>query len=111
MIESQFDPYTAEAMRLVHTITDVALAATPNTSLAGGKVSSCGFPAVNADIQHLMVGDFVKLGIATLIIVGLILVALLRAVLAPLYLLATGGAQLRRRDGHRSVGIPLRPAP
>ncbi|MDT5058932.1 MAG: putative drug exporter of the superfamily, partial [Mycobacterium sp.] len=88
-IESQYDPYTAEAMTLVHKITDVAVAATPNTSLAGGKVSMVGFPAVNADIQHLMVGDFVKLGIATLIIVGLILVALLRAVLAPLYLLAT----------------------
>ncbi len=88
-IESQYDPYTAEAMTLVHKITDVAVAATPNTSLAGGKVSMVGFPAVNADIQRLMVGDFVKLGIATLIIVGLILVALLRAVLAPLYLLAT----------------------
>ena len=88
-IESQYDPYTAEAMALVHKITDVAVAATPNTSLAGGEVSMVGFPAVNADIQHLMVGDFVKLGIATLIIVGLILVALLRAILAPLYLLAT----------------------
>ena len=88
-IESQYDPYTAEAMALVHKITDVAVAATPNTSLAGAKVSMVGFPAVNADIQHLMVGDFVKLGIATLIIVGLILAALLRAVLAPLYLLAT----------------------
>jgi putative drug exporter of the RND superfamily len=88
-IESQYDPYTAEAMTLVHKITDVAVAATPNTALAGGKVSMVGFPAVNADIQRLMVSDFVKLGIATLIIVGLILVALLRAILAPLYLLAT----------------------
>jgi putative drug exporter of the RND superfamily len=89
VVESQYDPYTAEAMALVHKITDVAVAATPNTSLAGGTVSMVGFPAINADIQHLMVGDFVKLGIATLIIVGLILIALLRAVLAPLYLLAT----------------------
>jgi putative drug exporter of the RND superfamily len=89
VVESQYDPYTAEAMALVHKITDVAVAATPNTSLAGGIVSMVGFPAINADIQHLMVGDFVKLGIATLIIVGLILIALLRAVLAPLYLLAT----------------------
>lgn len=88
-IESQYDPYTAEAMALVHKITSVATAATPNTSLAGTKASMVGFPAVNADIQHLLIDDFVKLGIATLIIVGLILVALLRAVLAPLYLLAT----------------------
>lgn len=53
-IESQYDPYTAEAMALVNKITDVAVAATPNTSLAGDKVSMVGFPAVNADIQHLL---------------------------------------------------------
>lgn len=88
-IKSKYDPYSADAMALVHTIADVAAAATPNTSLAGAKVSMVGFPAVNADIQHLLVDDFVRLAIATLIIVGLILILLLRAILAPLYLLVT----------------------
>ncbi|WP_406814966.1 RND family transporter [Mycobacterium sp. M23085] len=88
-IQSQYDPYTAEAMALVHKIAAVAGASTPNTSLAGAKVSMVGFPAFNADIQHLLVDDFVTLAIATLIIVGLILIVLLRAVLAPLYLLVT----------------------
>ncbi|OCB11755.1 MMPL/RND family transporter [Mycobacterium intracellulare] len=88
-IKSKFDPYSAESMALVHKIAGVAAAATPNTSLAGAKISMVGFPAVNADIQHLLVEDFVRLAGATLIIVGLILVVLLRAVLAPLYLLVT----------------------
>jgi RND superfamily putative drug exporter len=89
LIESRFDPYTAEAMRLGQHITDVAAAATPNTSLADARVSMAGFPAINSDIQRLMLRDFLQLAIATLVIVALILVALLRAVLAPIYLLAT----------------------
>jgi RND superfamily putative drug exporter len=89
LIESGFDPYTAEAMTLGKHITDVATAATPNTSLSGATVSVAGFPAINSDIQRLMVRDFLQLAIATLVIVALILVALLRAVLAPIYLLAT----------------------
>ena len=89
VVESGFDPYTAEAMTLGQHIIDVATAATPNTSLAGATVSVAGFPAINSDIQRLMVRDFLQLAIATLVIVALILVALLRAVLAPIYLLAT----------------------
>jgi RND superfamily putative drug exporter len=89
VIESGFDPYTAEAMTLGQHITDVAAAAMPNTSLAEAKVSMAGFPAINSDIQRLMLRDFLQLAIATLVIVALILGALLRAVLAPIYLLAT----------------------
>ncbi|MDF3340962.1 MMPL family transporter [Mycolicibacterium septicum] len=89
VIESGFDPYTAEAMTLGQHIIDVAAAATPNTSLADARVSMAGFPAVNSDIQRLMLRDFLQLAVATLVIVALILVVLLRAVLAPIYLLAT----------------------
>lgn len=88
-IESSYDPYSVEAMELSHKITDVANEARPNTSLAGATVSMAGFPAVNADIQRLYRSDFIQLGAATLAIVGIILVLLLRAVLAPLYLLGT----------------------
>ncbi len=67
----------------------VANAARPNTSLATATIAVAGFPAVNADIQHLLWLDFTLLAVATLLIVGLILILLLRAVLAPLYLLGT----------------------
>ena len=88
-IESSYDPYSGEATHLAQQIVDVANAARPNTSLASATVSVAGFPAVNADIQHLLWSDFALLAVATLLIVGLILILLLRAVLAPLYLLGT----------------------
>ena len=88
-IESSYDPYSVEAMMLAHKMTDVANEARPNTSLARATVSVAGFPAVNADIERLYRADFTQLATTTFIIVGIILVLLLRAVLAPLYLLGT----------------------
>nr|WP_232070512.1 MMPL family transporter [Mycobacterium noviomagense] len=88
-IESQYDPYTGDAMTLAHKITEVANAARPNTSLAAATASMAGFPAVNSDIQRLQSADFRQLAVATLAIVGVILILLLRAILAPLYLLGT----------------------
>ncbi|OBY30651.1 RND family transporter [Mycolicibacter kumamotonensis] len=88
-IESSYDPYSGEATHLAQQMVDVANAARPNTSLANATISVAGFPAVNSDIQHLLWSDFALLAIATLLIVGLILILLLRAVLAPLYLLGT----------------------
>ncbi|MBF9315600.1 MULTISPECIES: RND family transporter [Mycobacteroides] len=88
-IESSYDPYSIGAMHLAQRITDVAAAARPNTTLAHASVSVAGFPAVNSDIQRLLHADFTQLAIAILLIVGLILAVLLRAILAPLYLLGT----------------------
>lgn len=88
-IESSYDPYSSDAMNLAHKITEIADAARPNTSLANATVSMAGFPAVNSDIQRLLSADFHQLAFATLVIVGLILVVLLRALVAPLYLLGT----------------------
>ncbi|WP_418002840.1 RND family transporter [Mycobacterium sp. PDNC021] len=89
LIESTFDPYSGAAMALAHHMITVADAARLNTALANATMSVTGFPAVNADIQHLLQADFSQLAVATLVVVGLILVLLLRAVLAPLYLLGT----------------------
>jgi len=89
VIESSHDPYTVDAMNLAHEMTDVAEAARPNTSLADATISVAGFPAVNSDIQQLLSHDFIQLALATVVIVGIILVLLLRALLAPLYLLGT----------------------
>ncbi|MFN6549085.1 RND family transporter [Mycolicibacterium septicum] len=88
-IDTNTDPYSGEAMNLARQITDVANTARPNTSLDQATVSVAGFPAVNSDIQRLLSSDFTQLAIATLVIVGLILIALLRALIAPLYLLGT----------------------
>lgn len=88
-VTSSYDPYSAQAMDLNHKIIDAANAARPNTSLAGTAISMAGFTAVNSDLQHLLFADFSRLATATLLIVGVVLVLLLRAVIAPLYLLGT----------------------
>ncbi|OCB32182.1 hypothetical protein A5676_06415 [Mycobacterium malmoense] len=88
-ITSSYDPYSAEAMALNHRIIDTANAARPNTTLAGTTMSMAGFTAVNSDLQHLLSADFGRLAAATLLIVGVVLMLLLRAVVAPLYLLGT----------------------
>lgn len=41
------------------------------------------------DLQHLLSADFTRIAVATLLIVGIVLILLLRAVVAPLYLLST----------------------
>ncbi len=111
MIESSHDPYSVEAMDLASRITDTANTARPNTSLADATVSVAGFPAVNSDIQRLLWADFAQLAVATIIIVGVILVLLLRALLAPLYLLRHRRAQLPRLARHRRCGIPMGTGP
>lgn len=88
-VQTDYDPYTADAIRLANTLPKAAESAMPNTSLEGDRASVAGFPAINADVQDLLSYDFKLLGIATLLIVGLILMILLRAIVAPIYLLAT----------------------
>ena len=88
-VQTSYDPYSADAMTLANELSSVAENAMPNTTLEGGRASVAGFPAINADVQRLLSYDFKLLGIATLLIVGLILMLLLRAVVAPVYLLAT----------------------
>ncbi|WP_305781202.1 MMPL family transporter [Nocardia nova] len=88
-VETPYNPYSADAVALDRAIIRTAEAARPNTSLADATVSVAGFSAVVSDLQQLMSADFTHLAIATLVIVGIILVLMLRAVVAPLYLLGT----------------------
>ncbi|CAM3302500.1 hypothetical protein AXK57_17990 [Tsukamurella pulmonis] len=88
-IQTDADPYSSQAIELTNAITTAAQTARPNTALQNASVSLAGFPAINADLQRLLSHDFRLLALATLIIVGIILIALLRALIAPLYLLGT----------------------
>lgn len=57
----------------------------PDSSRRGSFVYAsviAGFPAINADVQRLLFHDFRLLGFATLQIVGVILMILLRAIVA-----------------------------
>jgi RND superfamily putative drug exporter len=54
--------------------------------LADAKISMVGFSPVNNDLRHYYNGDIRFIVFVTLIVVFLVLVALLRAIVAPIYL-------------------------
>src|SRR5699024_8110768 len=88
LVQTDVDPYSQEAIELSNRIAETTGDALPNTELDGATVDVAGFPAINADLQRLLGGDFLLLAVATTVIVGVILVALLRSLIAPLYLVA-----------------------
>ena len=89
IIQTRCDPYSRSAVDLVHLIQTVAQQALPNTTLAGASTSIIGYAAVIGELQQIYVEDFVRIVALTIIIVAAILALLLRAVLAPIYLVAS----------------------
>jgi len=89
MVETKFDPFSTQAMNQVQTILDTARAAQPNTSLSGATISMVGTTPMYSTIRSYYQHDLRLIIVLTLIVVFLILVALLRAVVAPLYLIAS----------------------
>lgn len=88
-VQTALDPFSTAAMDQVKEIIDTAESALPNTSLAGARVSMVGFSAVQNDIRGYYNSDIEWIIIVTLIVVFLILVGLLRAIIAPLYLVGS----------------------
>jgi RND superfamily putative drug exporter len=76
-------------MDQVSKILEAARSALPNTELADAKISLVGVPTGLRDTRDYYNNDIKFIVIATIIIVFLILVALLRAIVAPLYLIAS----------------------
>lgn len=89
LVQSSVNPYSSEAMALSSSIGEVGRDALPNTSLAASKVSVGGFPAVNNDLQEMFLRDFAEIVIVTLLVILVVMCLLLRAVVAPIYLLGT----------------------
>lgn len=89
LIQTKLNPFSAEAMDQVGTITQIAHDAQPNTTLADATVSVGGFPAALRDTRDYYQQDIRLIIIVTLVVVLLILMILLRAVIAPLYLVTS----------------------
>jgi putative drug exporter of the RND superfamily len=87
LIETKLNPFTTAAMDQVNSITNAARSAQPNTALADAKVSMSGMTVALRDTRDYYNQDTEFIVVATIIIVLLILMALLRAVIAPLYLI------------------------
>ena len=89
LVQNDISPFSTEAMDLVNKITATAKEALPNTALAGSSVSMAGYPVMLRDIRDYYNHDIRLIIIVTVAVVFLILVVLLRALVAPLYLIAS----------------------
>ena len=80
------DPYSKEALQQVRQLRETARKA----AAAGGATALVGGPtAIQADTWALSNRDTLVVAVVALVVVGVILAILLRALVAPLYLLAT----------------------
>jgi putative drug exporter of the RND superfamily len=89
LVQSRLNPFSAAAMNQVGEIQNAARTAQPNTSLADASISLVGIPVASRDINAYYDDDAVYIGVLTIVVVLAILMLLLRAVVAPLYLVAS----------------------
>jgi putative drug exporter of the RND superfamily len=89
LVQTKYNPFTTAAMDQVDTMTATARGAQPNTTLADAKVSLGGLPAMLKDTSDYSNHDLRYIIVMTIFVVLLILMVLLRAVVAPLYLIAS----------------------
>lgn len=87
LLQTDLNPFSVEAMDQVNEIMETARGAQPNTELADASVSVVGFPVILRDTRDYYNHDIRFIVVVTILVVLLILVALLRAIVAPLYLI------------------------
>ncbi len=85
-MQTALNPFGAEAMDQVDDIVEAAESARPNTTLADAEIAMVGTSVFQNDIRDYYNGDIRYIVLVTLIVVFLILALLLRAIVAPIYL-------------------------
>lgn len=88
-IQTDLNPFSSVAMDQVNTIINTARGAQPNTTLADASISISGYPATLRDTRDYYNRDMRFIIAVTTVVVMLILMVLLRAVIAPLYLVGS----------------------
>ncbi len=89
LVLTKLDPFSAAAMDQVNAIRDAARSAQPNTYLADATISMGGYPAALRDTRDYYQKDIRFIIAITMLVVLLTLMLLLRAVIAPLYLVGS----------------------
>jgi RND superfamily putative drug exporter len=89
LIETEFSPFSTAAMDAVNSVTNTARGAQPNTALSDASISMNGYSATLRDARDYYNHDIRLIIVLTIIVVCLILIALLRAIVAPLYLIGS----------------------
>jgi RND superfamily putative drug exporter len=89
LVQTKLDPFSTEAMDQVNAIGDTDRGAQPNTTLSDASISMGGFPAALRDTRDYYEQDIRFIILVTFVVVLLTLMVLLRAIVAPLYLVAS----------------------
>lgn len=89
LVQTDLNPFGTEAMDQVIAVTETAQEAQPNTELADSTISMTGYPATLRDARDHYDHDMRFIVMVTVAVVLLILIALLRAIVAPIYLIAS----------------------
>ncbi|MEV3904270.1 RND family transporter [Mycobacterium sp. NPDC050551] len=89
LVQTELSPFSTEAMDQLEAIQDTAASAQPNTALADASISTAGFTATLRDIRDYYERDIAMIVVLTILVVLLILTVLLRAIVAPLYLVGS----------------------
>ncbi|GFG76036.1 MMPL/RND family transporter [Mycobacterium botniense] len=89
LIQTKLNPFSTAALDQINAITRTAREAQPNTALADASISVGGLSAGLRDTREYYNHDFRLIVVVTIIVVFLILITLLRAIVAPLYLIAS----------------------
>jgi RND superfamily putative drug exporter len=87
LIQTKLNPFSAEAMDQVNDVLATAREAQPNTTLADASVSMTGFTVTLRDTRDYYYQDLRLIVVVTILVVLSILIVLLRALVAPLYLI------------------------
>jgi len=88
-VQTKLNPFSTEAMDQVSAITAAARGAQPNTALADATVSMSGYTVGLKDTRDYYEHDIRFIIAVTLLVVLVTLMTLLRAFVAPLYLVAS----------------------
>jgi RND superfamily putative drug exporter len=89
LVQTKLNPFATAAMNQIRSITDTAKGAKKDATLKDASISASGVTAMLRDTRAYYDDDIKLIIIMTILIVFSILVAILRAVVAPLYLIAT----------------------
>ncbi len=89
LVFTKLDPFSPAAMDQVNAILETARAAQPNTTLQNATITIGGYPAALRDTRNYYRDDIRFIVLATVFVVLVTLMLLLRAITAPLYLVGS----------------------
>lgn len=89
LVQTRLNPFSPEAMNQINAIIDTARGAQPNTTLADASISMTGLTVGLRDTRDYYYKDLRLIVTTTILVVLGILIVLLRALVAPLYLIVS----------------------